>query len=282
MRHLTNEHDPHALTRSSPRYLRGLISLLLIGLGGASLWYWQAQVPRVGGDRPLDQLGNFGVVPEFTLTERSERRVSRNDLLGRVWVVHFFYASCLDTCPLQSAEMATLQRDLADTPDVRLVSISIDPDHDTPEILQAYAQRFGADPERWLFLTGDKAAIVRFAQDGFHLSVVEPGAAPPQKPDAPIPGKPLGAQSPPPSRHRQARYLTLPPALLSELRAMVAPTAALAHGGIAHQPMLHSGRFVLVDRQARLRGYYHSDEKAALRRLRRDVRTVLREPSVKG
>jgi cytochrome oxidase Cu insertion factor (SCO1/SenC/PrrC family) len=279
MQHLTNEHEPQALKRLWPRYLRGLIFLLLVGLGGGSLWYWQAQVPRVGGDRPLDQLGNFGVVPEFTLTERSERRVTRNDLLGRVWVVHFFYASCLDTCPLQSAEMANLQRDLADAPDVRLVSISVDPDHDTPEILRAYAQRFGADPERWLFLTGDKAAIVRLAQDGFHLSVVEPGAAPPQKPDASIPGKQLGAQRGLPSRHWQARDLTPPSVLLPILREMVSPTAALAHGGIAHQPMLHSGRFVLVDRQARLRGYYHSDEKAALRRLRRDVRTVvLREP----
>jgi cytochrome oxidase Cu insertion factor (SCO1/SenC/PrrC family) len=281
MQHLTNEHEPQAFTRSSPRYLRGLILFILVGLGGGSLWYGQGRVPRVGGDRPLDQLGNFGVVPEFTLTERSERRVTRNDLLGRVWVVNFFYASCLDTCPLQSAEMANLQRDLADAPDVRLVSISVDPDHDTPESLRAYAQRFGADPERWLFLTGDKAAIVRLAQDGFHLSVVAPGAAPPQKSDAPILGKPLGAQSPLPSRRRQTRYLTLPPALLSGLLGMVAPTAALAHGGIAHQPMLHSARFVLVDRQARLRGYYHSDEKAGLRRLRRDVRTVLREPSVK-
>ena len=265
MQHLTNEHDPQAFTRSSPRYLRGLILLILVGLGGGSLWYGQGRVPRVGGDRPLDQLGNFGVVPEFTLTERSERRVTRNDLLGRVWVVNFFYASCLDTCPLQSAEMANLQRDLADSPDVRLVSISVDPDHDTPEMLRAYAQRFGADPGRWLFLTGEKAAIVRLAQDGFHLSVVEPGAAQSQK-------------SPPLSRHRQARYRTPPLVLLSGLRERVAPTAALAHGGIAHQQMLHSSRFVLVDRQARLRGYYHSDEKAALRRLRRDVRTVLREP----
>jgi len=281
MRHSTNEHAPQALTRSSPRYLRGLIFLIVVGLGGGSLWYGQGRIPRVGGDRPLEQLGNFGVVPEFTLIERSERRITRNDLLGRVWVVNFFYASCLDTCPLQSAEMANLQHDLTDAPDVRLVSISIDPDHDTPEILRAYAQRVGADPQRWLFLTGEKAAIVRLAQDGFHLSVVDPGAAPSQKPGALIPGKPLGAQSPL-SRHRQARYLTLLPALLSELWAMVAPPAALAHSGIVHQPMLHSGRFVLVDRQARLRGYYHSDEKAALRRLRRDLRTVLREPSVKG
>ncbi len=272
------QHRPPFPTRLCPRYVWGVALLLFVGLGGGSLWYWQGRVPRVGGVRPLDQLGNFGMVPEFTLIERSERRVTRNDLLGRVWVVNFFYASCLDTCPLQSTEMADLQRDLADAPEVRLVSISVDPEHDTPEILRAYSQRFGADPERWLFLTGDKGAIVRLAQDGFHLSVVDPGAMQPQRSNALRGGKQLGARSLFPSRARHARYLTPPPGLLSGLRRMVAPKTALAHGGIAHQQMLHSARFVLVDRHARLRGYYHSNEQAALRRLRRDVRTVLREP----
>lgn len=264
-----HEHERQAPKRLAPDSLSAVILLLLCaGLVGGSLWYWQAQVPRLGSHQPLEVLGNFGVVPEFALIERSGRDVTRSELLGRVWVVNFFYASCADTCPLQSAEMASLQRDVADAPDVRLVSISVDPEHDTPEMLRAYAQRYGAAPERWLFLTGDKAAIYRLAQHGFHLSVVEPGAAPPQRYDTPIPGRQSGA-----------RGLTPPDTLLSGLRHMFAPQAAWAHGGIAHEPMLHSGRFVLVDRQARLRGYYHSDEKAALRRLRRDVRTVLREPS---
>ena len=114
-------------------------------------------------------------------------------------------------------------------------------------------------------------------QDGFHLSVVDPSAAQPQRSDARIPRKQLRARSLFQSRDRQARYLTRPSALMSGLLGIVAPKAAQAHDGIAHQQMLHSARFVLVDREARLRGYYQSDEKAALRRLRRDVRTVLRE-----
>lgn len=279
MQHVMNEYEPQAPTRPAPRYLWGIIVLIILaGLSGGSLWYWQGWAPRVGGDRPLGQLGNFGVVPEFTLVERSERDVTRNDLLGRVWVVNFFYASCLDTCPLESAEMATLQRDVADAPDVRLVSISVDPEHDTPELLRAYAQRFAADPERWLFLTGDKAAIVRLARDGFHLSVVDPGTEPPQRSHTPIPGTQSGVRRSLELRDLQTHGLTRPPALLSGLRGLLTPKAALAHGGIEHQQIRHSARFVLVDRQARLRGYYHSDEKAALRRLRRDVRTVLQEP----
>lgn len=183
-----DEHGLQTPKRPASGYLWAIICLIILaGLSGGSLWYWQGWGPRSGGDRPLERLGNFGVVPEFTLVERSERDVTRDDLLGQVWVVNFFYASCPDTCPLESAEMANLQRDVADAPEVRLVSISVDPEHDTPEVLRAYAQRFGADPERWLFLTGDKAAIIRLAQEGFHLSVADPGAEQPQSSDASIP-----------------------------------------------------------------------------------------------
>jgi cytochrome oxidase Cu insertion factor (SCO1/SenC/PrrC family) len=211
-------------------------------------------------------MGNFGAVPAFSLIERSERQVTRDDLLGRVWVVNFFYATCPDTCPPQSANMARLQQDFADTHDLWLVSISVDPKHDTPDVLRAYAQRFGADSERWLFLTGDKMAIYRLAQDGFHLSVVDPAAAPSRIPQTPSQGVPSGVR-----RERQ-----------SSLREMlwhwgVVPRQAWAHAGIEHTTMLHSSRFVLVDRLARMRGYYHSAEAAALQRLRRDIGTLLRE-----
>jgi protein SCO1/2 len=239
--------------------VRVTVLFVLMGLGGGALLYWQTSRPRSGGARPLEQLGHFGAVPDFTLLERSERQVTCDDLLGRVWVVNFFYATCSDTCPLQSAKMARLQRDFADDHDLRLVSISVDPKHDTPDVLRAYAQRFGADSERWLFLTGDKVAIYRLAQDGFHLSVVDPAAAPPQ-------GVPSGVR-----RERQ-----------SSLREMlwhwgVVPRQAWAHAGVEHSTKLHSSRFALVDRQARIRGYYHSDEEAALQRLRRDIRALLRE-----
>jgi cytochrome oxidase Cu insertion factor (SCO1/SenC/PrrC family) len=262
----------------SQRFVWGGVLFVLVALGGMTLGLWQASRPRAGGERPLEQLGNFGTVPEFALTERHGRQVTRNDLLDLVWVTNFFYTSCPDTCPLQSARLARLQRDFANDRDVRLVSISVDPEHDTPAVLQDYAQRFGADPARWLFLTGDKAAIYRLAQEGFRLSVVDPGVAPPQAPPASSVGAPSGSQSQLQWRDRQAYRLT-PWPLTAVLQWVLGLRLAWAHTGAEHTPLLHSSRFVLVDRQARLRGYYHSDEEAALQRLRRDIRTVLREKS---
>ncbi len=263
--------------RFSQRSMLGAVLLGLVALAGITLWTWQAQRPRAGGERPLERLGNFGTVPDFSLIERSERRVTRASLAKLVWVTNFFYTNCPDVCPLQSARMARLQRDFADQRDVRLVSISVDPKHDTPEILRGYAQRFGADPERWLFLTGDKTAIHRLAQDGFHLSVGDPAAAQPQSPKAPAVGLPSGSRSRLQSRDWEIYSLALwPPRAL--LHRVFGPRLAWAHAKTEHQTMLHSSRLVLVNRQARIRGYYHSDEEADLRRLRRDVRTVLREP----
>lgn len=260
-------------------YLRhcvwGAVLLMLVGLAGGVLWYWQGLWPRVGGERPLEGLGNFGTVPAFALTERSGRGVTREDLRGLVWITNFFYTNCPDTCPLQSAKMARLQQDVDDLSDVRLVSISVDPEHDTPDVLRDYAQRFGADPERWLFLTGDKTAIYRLAQEGFLLSVVDP-AAPSQTPQPPPKGGPSGSQSALPSGSRPARGRP-PGPFESPGQWVLKPRQAWAHTGDEHTMVLHSSRFVLVDRQARIRGYYHYDDEAALQRLRRDVRTVLRE-----
>ncbi len=262
--------------RPLQRSVWGAMLLVLVAMGGGALWYWQQSQPRAGGERPLEQLGNFGTVPDFTLIEQSGRPITRQDLQGLVWAANFFYTSCPDTCPLQSARMARLQRDFADDRDVRLVSISVDPEHDTPDVLQDYAQRFGAAPERWLFLTGDKAAVYRLAQEGFHLSAVDPGAAPPQAPEAAPPQEPSGPQSHLRSPSRAAHSLTLWP-FRALLHRVFMPHLAWAHAGTEHKTPLHSSRFVVVDRQARIRGYYHSDEEAALRRLRRDVLTVLRE-----
>jgi protein SCO1 len=114
----------------------------------------------------------YGTVPEFSLIERSGRRVALADLRGKVWIANFFYSRCTHTCPLQTAHMAMLQEELAGEDDVRLLSISVDPDHDTPAQLADYARRYNAHPERWLFLTGARHEIARLAGEGFRLGVV--------------------------------------------------------------------------------------------------------------
>lgn len=152
--------------------LRAVLALLLFTLLVLAVWTAVGPRPKQGGwdEKPLEGLGAFGMVPDFSLTERSGKPFGLVDLRDKVWIANFIYTHCEDTCPLQSAEMARLQDDLADKANVKLVSISVDPERDTPRALSRYAERFKADPDRWLFLTGKKKEIYHLAQEGFHLS----------------------------------------------------------------------------------------------------------------
>lgn len=124
-----------------------------------------------GCSSPSVPLDDLGPVADFRLTERSGRTVTRADLEGQVWVAAFVFTRCKGHCLQLSATMARLQKDFANQPDVRLVSFSVDPEADTPEVLREYADRFGADPERWLFLTGKEDEVYHLIQKSFHLPV---------------------------------------------------------------------------------------------------------------
>lgn len=154
----------------------GLLVLVLAGILGTAVWIWQDLRFELWsrGERDLEGLQVFGTLPDFSFIERSGRAVTLVDLLGKVWIANFIYTHCTDTCPLQSARLAALQDDFAGERDLRLVSITVDPARDTAKVLAKYAARFGADPDRWLFLTGEKQAIYALAQQGFYLSVEEP------------------------------------------------------------------------------------------------------------
>lgn len=156
------------------RLLWGILLFVLVAVVGAGVWtgLGSGSKREDPGQRVLEGLERFGTVPDFSLTERSGRRLSLADLKGKIWIANFIYTSCKDTCPLQSAEMVRLQGDLAQHENFRLVSISVDPEHDNPKTLSRYAERFHADRDFWLFLTGEREAIRRLAQEGFHLSAV--------------------------------------------------------------------------------------------------------------
>ena len=114
----------------------------------------------------------------FRLQERSGRVVTGEDLAGRVVIAAFIFTRCPLSCPRISGVMKDLQGRLAGT-DVLLVSISVDPEHDTPAVLSDYARRFGAVPDRWWFLTGPKATIYALIRDRFLLSLMEAPAPDP-------------------------------------------------------------------------------------------------------
>ncbi len=157
------------------RYLLwGFLVVALVGVLGTTFWSKLRTLPRQGSSdpRPLEGLRSFGVVPDFSLIERSGKPIKLSDLHGKVWIASFIYTTCKETCPVQSAEMAKLQADLKERQNFRLVSISVDPERDTPQALSLYADQFKADPDRWLFLTGQRKEIRRLAQEGFRLSAV--------------------------------------------------------------------------------------------------------------
>jgi protein SCO1/2 len=152
-----------------------LLGILAAGLGtvtGTVLWLKFA--PHSGLHRSsegsLDGLKAYGSVPEFSLIERTGKKISLKELRGGIWIADFIYTSCTDTCPLQTAEMAKLQNELLNEPGLKLVSFSVDPEKDTPPVLTRYANQFNADRERWLFLTGEKKQVTELVQNGFHLS----------------------------------------------------------------------------------------------------------------
>lgn len=139
------------------------MSRLLIPIAGLLLLLPGCSSPP--NDDPQLPLG------DFSLTERSGRTVRRDDLLGKVWVASFFFSRCGRECPMVSGSMARLQKELAGQLDVVLVSFSVDPEHDKPEVLQRYADGYEADAERWLFLTGQKEEIYRLLDQGFRVGV---------------------------------------------------------------------------------------------------------------
>jgi cytochrome oxidase Cu insertion factor (SCO1/SenC/PrrC family) len=111
-------------------------------------------------------------VQDFTFTERSGRKVTKADLLGHPWLISFIFTRCAGPCPKVSGRMSDLQRLLAGT-DVRLVTLTVDPDFDKPDVLNRYAQSFGADTNRWLYLTGDKEKTYRLINESFKMPVKE-------------------------------------------------------------------------------------------------------------
>lgn len=123
-----------------------LAAVLLVVLGASGIALLKPPAPKAPIGLPV-----YARVPDFLLTERSGRKVALSDLAGRPWIADFIFTRCGGICPMMSSKMASLAKDL---PDTQFVSFSVDPEYDTPQVLAEYAGRYGADPKRWLFLTG--------------------------------------------------------------------------------------------------------------------------------
>ena len=183
------------------------------------------------------ELPVLGQLPDFQLINEKGQPVGLSDLKGQVWAVNFIFTSCGGTCPLLTRKMTRVQAFIQkegwrgkDSP-VKIISISVDPDRDTPEVLADYAKSFGANPEIWSFLTGSFGEIEKTVVQGFKMAM----------------GKVKGA-----------------------------PGDESADPGF--YDVVHGERFILVDQQGRIRGYFSAD-KDGITRLNRGIKTLVNKAS---
>jgi protein SCO1/2 len=160
----------------------------------------------------------FYAVPEFELVAQDGQAFHSSVLHGKVWVADFIYTTCPGPCPRMTSQMREVQDAVIKMADVKLVSFTVDPGRDTPEVLAAYAKTHGASTEDWYFLTGPESTLQTLDRNTFKL-------------------------------------------------------------GDLNSSLQHSTRFVLVDRQSRIRGYYDTSESRAISRLISDIYALAREHS---
>ena len=160
----------------------------------------------------------YGEVPAFDFTERRGDTFNQADFLGKISVVDFIFTRCKGACPIMARAMRPLYQLYDGYDGIQFVSITVDPEYDTPEVLSEYAIRQGVTDNRWLFLNGSLSEVVRVSEEGFLL-----------------------------------------------------PADNL--------PMGHSTRFVLVDQQGQIRGYYDSYSQSSIEVLKTHIRALYKEGS---
>ena len=160
--------DPTIVPPRTPSHLNPWLTGICWAVLGAVLLAVSAAFLSKSAHR--SGLPVYGRLPEFQLMERSGRTVRSADLKGKVWIADFIFTRCAGPCPVMTSNMARLQQELRNTPDLHLVSFSVDPEFDTPEVLVRYAQRFQAGDRQWLFLTGNVDMIRKIAE-GFKITM---------------------------------------------------------------------------------------------------------------
>jgi protein SCO1/2 len=148
------------------RFLKIGAALSAMALLATGVWVFSR--PR-GVDLP-----DYGEAPGFTLTAQDGRSFDSSQLRGKVWVASFVYSTCKSSCPMLGAQMQRLYKAMPKDAAFALVSVTVDPEKDTPERLAAYAKDLGVQDARWVFLTGKKTVIKQLITEGFRL-VAEPG-----------------------------------------------------------------------------------------------------------
>ena len=123
--------------------------------------------------QPVKELPEIGNIPQFEFTNSDGNIVTLDNLKGKVWVADFIFTTCTMACPMMTGNMNIVHKKFKKNDNVRLVSISVYPEYDTPEVLKNYASQYDADTEKWLFLTGKEDAVKDIIKDGFKIGDYE-------------------------------------------------------------------------------------------------------------
>ncbi len=202
------------------------VALISVALVIATAYLTQTLRRRPQAALPAARLPVISQVSDFGLTNHLGRNLGLADLLGRVWIADIIFTRCPGPCVQMTRSMNQVRNQFLDREDVAWVSITADPDHDSPLVLKKYAEKWVEHPQNWHFLTGPKALLNRLAVDDLKLVVVEKD----------------------PVQRMSAEDL-----------------------------FLHSTKFVLLDRQGRLRGIYEGTEQSGRESLVRDLRILIAE-----
>ena len=130
------------------------------------------------------ELPVLATLPQFSLLDEAGKPFTRDDMLGKVWIADFVFTSCADACPKLQGKMRRIQDRLIPLEqggEIALLSISVDPERDTPEKLRDYARTFGARPGMWRYLTGEQKEVEKTVVQGFHTAMAKipvPGGDP--------------------------------------------------------------------------------------------------------
>jgi protein SCO1/2 len=160
------------MTRSSFGFRHGLVRCAFV----VALWC------AVAGCKSRKDLPDLGGVPPFAMVDHAGKPFTNETVRGKPWVAAFVFTRCPTICPRVTKVMREVQVQAKDAHvDLRLVSFSVDPDNDTPEVLRRYATEYGADLATWSFVTGDSKSVRETAEKGLKIAVE--GTADPSKTD---------------------------------------------------------------------------------------------------
>jgi protein SCO1/2 len=153
------------------------ISLVVLVFG---IWVVNEMLSRNSTDNLayIEINGEPKKVPDFEFVNQDNEVITQDDYLGKVYVVEFFFATCPTICPIMNANLLEVQDEFYGRMDFGIASFTINPEHDTPEVLKAHAEELGVKLPHWNFLTGNRDDICELANKGFNIYAQESETAP--------------------------------------------------------------------------------------------------------